>query len=194
MDLYNCHKVTVSNCTFEHNGPVSIVKKEEYRGHGGGLSLGYHSSIDIPEPMVHVVGCSFWNNTSDPLANIVQSTSQLFEKFVFIGRGGGCAITINPVFSINASFEDCFFMENFARSFGGGLYVGFNGYDNHTVVVRRVRFVRNQTPGAAGGLEIGYVQGAGEGDTNKIFVYDSEFFENHAANGGGVYLFSPGVL
>ena len=82
--------------------------------------------------------------------------------------------------------------ENFARSFGGGLYVGFDGNLNHTVTVSRVRLVRNECPGAAGGLEIGFVQGADPYSTNRIFVLDSEFVENRAGFGAGTYFFCPG--
>ncbi len=194
VDLYNCDNVVVSNCTFEHNGPASVIKREEFRGHAGGLSLGYFHSRNVSSPIAKVTSCVFHNNTSDPLANIVQSTSQLFQDFVFSGRGGGCAITINPMNPLNATFEDCYFKENFARSFGGGLYVGFSGNSSHVVVVGRTVLVRNKTPGAAGGLEIGFVQGADEEFTNQIYVYDSMFMENEAAFGGGVYLFSPGTL
>lgn len=191
--MYNCDNVTVSSSIFEHNGPVSIVKKGEYRGHAGGLSLGYFYNRNVSHPVAKVTGCVFRNNTSDPLANTVQSTSQLFQQFVFSGRGGGCAITINPMNSLNATVEDCYFEDNFALSFGGGLYVGFSGNNSHTVVVRRTILMKNKTPGAAGGLEIGFVQGADEDFTNQIYVYDSTFIENKASVGGGVYVFCPGM-
>ncbi len=192
VDVYNCDNVVVSNSLFEHNGPVSVIKRGEYRGHAGGLSLGYFYSRNVSSPIAQVIGCTFRNNTSDPLASIVQSTSQLFQQFVFSGRGGGCAITINSMNSLSATVEDCYFEENFARSFGGGLYVGFSGNNSHIVVVRRTTLVRNKTPGAAGGLEIGFVQGADENFANQIYIYDSVFVENEASFGGGAYIFCPG--
>ena len=194
MDIYNCPTVAVRNCTFEHNGPVSVTKPQPYRGHAGGLSLGYHQEKTLlPGPYAIVSHCVFRNNSSDPLANI-HSTTQLFQRFLFTGRGGGCAFTINPVYSLNATVEDCFFEDNFARTYGGGLYVGYSGHSNHTVVVNRVKLVHNWTPLAAGGLEVGYVQGATLDATNSLFVYNSEFIENHAGRGGGVYVFVPGNL
>lgn len=101
-------------------------------------------------------------------------------------------MNISPVYPLNATVEDCYFEDNFARSFGGGLYVGFDGNSNHTVVVNRVKLVRNQTPRAAGGLEIGFVQGAALYSVNSIFVYNSEFIENHSERGAGAYVFVPG--
>ena len=157
MDIYNCPTVAVRNCTFEHNGPVSVTKPQPYRGHAGGLSLGYHQEKTLLSgPYAIVSHCVFRNNSSDPLANI-HSTTQLFQRFLFTGRGGGCAFTINPVYSLNATVEDCFFEDNFARTYGGGLYVGYSGHSNHTVVVNRVKLVHNWTPLAAGGLEVGRV-------------------------------------
>jgi len=191
VDIFNCPTVVVRNCTFEHNGPVSVTKLQKYRGHAGGLSIAYYEEGTLPGPYALVSHCIFRNNSSDPLANL-QSTSQLFKRFIFTGRGGGCAVNISPVYPLNATVEDCYFENNFARSFGGGLYVGFDGNSNHTVVVNRVKLVRNQTPRAAGGLEIGFVQGAALYSVNSIFVYNSEFIENHSERGAGAYVFVPG--
>ena len=191
VDVYNCHKVAVYNSIFEHNGPTSVLKPQQYRAHAGGLSLGYHDSIVIPEPEARVVGCVFRNNTSDPLADIVQTTTQVLRSLLFTGRGGGCAFAINPAFPLNATVEDCLFEDNYALSFGGGLYVAFDGFSNHTVIINRVKLVRNQTPGTAGGLEVGFIQSAGEA-VSKFYAYNTEFIENRAEFGAGVYLFVGG--
>ena len=193
MDIYNCPTVAVRNCTFEHNGPVSVTKPQPYRGHAGGLSLGYHQEKTLlPGPYAIVSHCVFRNNSSDSLANI-QSSTQLFQRFLFTGRGGGCAFTINPVYSLNATVEDCLFEDNFARTFGGGLYIGLNGYSNHTVVVNRVKLVRNWTPLASGGLDVGYLNSDALDATNSVFVYNSEFIENHSGSGGGVHFLTAGI-
>ena len=187
MDIYNCPTVAVRNCTFEHNGPVSVTKPQPYRGHAGGLSFGYYPET-LPGPHAIVSHCVFRNNSSDPLTNL-QSTTQLFQYFLYTGRGGGCAFIINHVYSLNATLEDCHFQDNFARSYGGGLYIGLNGHSNHTVIVNRVKMVRNWTPLAAGGLEVGHGEDA---VLESVFVYNSEFIENYSGRGGGVYVFAPG--
>ena len=172
---------------------MSVTKLQPYRGHAGGLSIGYHQKTLLPGPYYAIVShCVFRNNSSDPLTNL-QSTTQLLQHFLFTGRGGGCVITINPVYSLNATVEDCYFEDNFARSFGGGLYVALNGYSNHTVVVNRVKLVRNWTPLAAGGLNVGYVQGAALDAVNSVFVYSSEFIENHSGSGGGAHFLAAGI-
>ena len=75
----------------------------------------------------------------------------------------------------------------------GGLYVAFNGRERHTVTVRRVQFVRNYAP-TAGGLEIGFVSGGHLGADTRLLAYDSEFIENDANFGGGVFFFTLSML
>ena len=190
LDVYNCFFIQVTNCTFEHNGPTSIIKQDQYRGHAGGLSLGFHEIATAP--VVVVAECTFLNNTSDPTSELVQTTSDLVQSSRFTGRGGGCAIPINPLYSLNATVKDCHFERNRANSFGGGLYVAFNGKENHIVTVRRVRFVRNSAP-TAGGLEVGFVSGGNLGADTRLLAYDSEFIENDASFGGGVFFFTLGI-
>ena len=182
---------------FEHNGPVMMEKSEPYRGHSGGLSIGYfgEASTDSPKSglVAFVSNCTFRNNTSDPRALGAQSATDLLQRFAFTGRGGGCAFTVSSPSSLNATVENCTLEDNLALSFGGGLYVGFDGNQNHTVAVNRVRFVRNVCRLAGGGLVAGFLQGAALQSLNRILVYNSEFTENQAMFGGGIYYTSPGI-
>ena len=191
MDLYNCDSIQVTNSVFEHNGPTSIIKQDQYRGHAGGLSLGYNKIPVSPGPVAVVSGCVFRNNTSDPTSDLVQTTSDLVQSSRFTGRGGGCAIPINPRYSLNATVENCLFEQNYARSFGGGLYIAFNGLEHHIVTIRQVQFLRNRAP-TAGALEVGFVSGGNLGADNRLEVYDSTFTENSATFGGGVFFFTLG--
>ena len=193
LDIYNCQTVLITDCTFEHNGPVSVNKSERYRGHAGGLSVGYHQEgILSSQPRLRVERCTFHNNTSDPLASIQQSTTQLLQQGVYTGRGGGCSIIITSFSPLNGTLEDCVFEENFAHSFGGGLYITFDGQLDHLLVLNRVRLVRNSSP-TGGGLVVGY--GSFKLDSvSSLFVYNSEFVENGAEFGAGVYLITAGRL
>ena len=193
LDIYNCHTALISDCTFEHNGPVSVIKSEQYRGHAGGLSVGYHrEGMLSSRPQLRVERCTFRNNTSDPLASIQQTTTQLLQQFAFTGRGGGCAVLVNPSFPSNATLENCLFKENFARTFGGGLYVGFDGELDHRVVLNRIRLIRNKCSSAAG-LAVGFFAGSNPiENVSSLFAYNSEFIENQAGFGGGTALFPAG--
>ena len=166
---------------------MSIIKLEQYRGHAGGLSVGYHQDkVLAARPQLRVEKCTFRNNTSDPPASVQQSPTQILQQLAFTGRGGGCSIVINPFLSLNATVEDCLFEENYARTRGGGLYVIFDGLLDHIVVVNRVRLVRNFCPTAAGGLEVSFLSGSAVGFVSSLFAYNTEFVENRAAFGGGM--------
>ena len=137
-----------------------------------------------------VSNCTFRNNTSDPVT--AQGTSGLLQTFRFIGRGGGCAFIASSYTPLTAVLEDSTFEGNFARSFGGGLYLGFNGSQNHTVFINRSKLIRNECSGGGGGWHIGFADGRGD-FINRMIVQDTEFLENQAVFGGGVYYMSAGI-
>ena len=136
-----------------------------------------------------ISGCTFRNNTSDPLAELV-STTKLLQAFLFPGRGGAIAITINSSFTFNATIEDCVIDNNHATTFGGGLYLGYSGYAAHTTYVNKTLFMNNHCDGPSGGLQFGFIEGGGNGFTVALEVYNSEFYDNAALFGGGIHLFS----
>ena len=136
-----------------------------------------------------VSGCTFRNNTSVPQAEQV-STSRLLQAFLFPGRGGAIAITINSSFTFNASIENCVIQSSFATSFGGGIYLVYSGYAAHTTSIDRTMFVNNRCDGPSGGLQSGFVEGGGSGFSIRLEVYNSEFYDNEAEFGGGIHLFS----
>ena len=196
LDIYNCQTALITDCTFEHNGPVSVNKSERYRGHAGGLSVGYHrEGMLSSRPQLRVERCTFRNNTSDPLANIQQSTTQLLQQGVYTGRGGGCSIIITSFSPLNGTLEDCVFEENFAHSYGGGLYITFDGQLDHLLVLNRVRLAKNSSP-TGGGLVVGYGPGSAFkfDSVSSLFVFNSEFVENGAEFGAGMYLITAGRL
>ncbi len=195
VDIFKSIMVYVDNCVFEHNGPVSVVKAQQYRGHAGGLSIGTEEEEPTSVLGVHftVKDCVFRNNTSNPLANIFLTASELLQAFVFPGRGGGCIILMNTSFSANATIENCLFEDNFATNFGGGVYLGFSGYSSHAFLVNRTKFVKNRSI-TGGGLHYGFLEGVGQGVDIMLTVLNSEFVENSATYGGGTYLYAAGKV
>ena len=169
---------------------MSVIKSEQYRGYAGGLSVGYHQEGMLSSrPQLRVERCIFRNNTNDPPASIQQSTTQLLQQGAYTGRGGGFAILIFSSLPLNGTLEDCVFEENFARSFGGGMYVAIDGQLDHLVVLNRVRLAKNSSPNG-GGLLAGY--GLGSASVSSLFVYNSEFVENGAMFGAGMCLITTG--
>ena len=193
VDIYNCHTVEVLESSFAHNGPVQVLKLQAYRGHAGGLSVAYNlENVNVTvQPKVNVTKCHFHNNSaSGPSSSAQQSTTTLLTRLLFTGRGGGAAIITNSSLSVYVVVFNCTFEENYALSYGGGVYLAWGSVSGHTVVVNNTRFIRNRTPGGAGGLEMGFAQGGYKENAIRVFGYNCEFIENEATHGGGVYFFS----
>lgn len=76
------------------------------------------------------------------------------NNYSYYGRGGGAGIFINEnVTTVTMEIEDCLFLENYAESFGGGLYLITNGHEtHHKFVIRRCHFTNNSAgPTSFGG-------------------------------------------
>lgn len=190
MDIYNSQQVVVSDCIFEDNGPVMVTKLYDWRGHAGGLSIAFNYLESDNTNFSSVVRNNIFRNNS-VLASVggQQSTSQLLQHFIPTGRGGGCAINVNSVVSVHVLVDGCTFESNYALTYGGGLYMGWGGVAGHVTTLNKTVFIENETPGGAGGLEIGFARGGTERSTNKVFAYDLHFIRNKATFGGGNYVF-----
>ncbi len=190
--MYKSNVVYIGNCTFEHNGPVSIIKPQQYRGHAGGLSMGTEEeSTNGTEIHFMVTGCTFRNNTSSTPPDELGATTRVLIRFVFPGRGGGCSILVNTTSPANTSIENCIFEENEASIAAGGLYLGFSGHSSHDVTVNNTKFVRNRSD-SAGGMHYSFLEGSGQGDSTILVLSNSEFVGNSARFGGGIHIFLAG--
>ena len=184
LDIYNCLSVNVTSCVFEYNGPAAVVKPETFRGHSGGLSLAY-SSLEV-SPEFSVRDCNFTNNTADPSLGIQRTTTQVFQQRVFTGRGGGLAVLIHGVTPVDGSIEKCIFIDNVARSFGGGLYTVQSSLSNHTIRVRDSLFIGNYAGTGAGGLLAGFFDGGDDRNSNKLIATGCTFVRNQSPHGGAI--------
>ncbi len=188
--MYMSGVVYIGNCTFEHNGPVLVVKPQQYRGHSAGLSIGTREE-STNNSGVHfmVADCTFLNNTSKAPPDNVGATTRLHTTFAFVGRGGGCSILMNTSFPANVTIENSTFKDNSATSFGGGLYMGFGGFSSHEVVVNKAKFERNRSV-SAGGLVYTFLDWVERGA--DLLLTNSEFVENSARVGGGALVYPGG--
>lgn len=194
--MYNSYEVTISNCIFEDNGPVRITKLFPWRGHSGGLSVAFNfiEPLNGINPSASIRDSHFRNNSVRAAVRGRQTTSQLLRRQLPTGRGGGCAVNINSITSVRVLVEGCVFERNFALSYGGGLYFAWDIASGHRSVVNRTDFIENESPGGAGGLEIGFARGGSESTGNQVFAYNLHFKRNKATYGGGVYVFLAGEL
>eukprot|EP00731_Ephydatia_muelleri_P010295 Em0005g881a len=192
VDIYNCGYPTIVNCTFAHNGPTYILKRQRYRGHSGGLSIGFnYDSVIGYNPQVLVSNCTFVNNS---VQTRVTTATQVLQNRIFTGRGGGASIIINAADSVGAVVEDCYFTQNGASTLGGGLYTIPDGLSNHTIIVNRTKFVNNWSDGGGGGLQQVYINPGSLSRLLSVLTYNCDFIGNSATIGGGVYQFLTGYV
>ena len=201
--MFMCFQVTISDCIFEHNGPVTILKDDQYRGSAAGISIGYDDNhyndtgtptdtIPTGNGSVTVTGCIFRNNTNSPLLDDQVNPHAFFSRFVFPGRGGALSLTVNSSFPFDANIDNCLVENNFAQLFGGGFYIAFSGYHEHLTVVNNSKFIGGHArDGGGGGLVVGFVEaGRSESFSVRLEIFNSNFTENRAVFGGGIFFFA----
>ena len=190
VDIYNCGYPTITNCTFQNNGPTYIIKTQRYRGHSGGLSVGYnYDSVIGYNPLVLVSNSTFINNS---VMTRLTTDTQVLQNRIFTGRGGGASIIINAADSVFALVEDCYFGENSALTLGGGLYTIPDGLSNHTIIVNRTKFINNRSLGGGGGLQQVYINPGSLSRLLSVLTYNCDFIGNTATVGGAIYQFLTG--
>ena len=191
--MYNFHKIIVDNCTFEHNGPSSVVMFTEFRGHSGGLSISLLSYPLYQEHSIIVKDSMFLSNSAEPDGTTERTSSEVLEDSRFTGRGGALGFFLgDSSSSIQAEVTNCSFQNNFARSWGGALFATFGNLTNHTLVIKDC-FFRKNIASFTGGAFVGGFFGIGFAEWHSfVALYNSTFVENHALQGGAAAVILPG--
>ena len=87
---------------------------------------------------------------------------------------------------INATVENCTYVENQAASHGGGVYILFGAHSSHLVTVSNSRFIRNWAEVEAGGILVIFL---GSGFMNSFSYINTSgcvFQQNAASNAAAV--------
>ena len=192
LDIYDCPVVKITDCVFEHNGPVAYtLKPDPNRSHSGGLSIGCNNlNLTDTSPSITIQYSVFRNNSAIPIANLIKSSSQAHTGRVFTGRGGALGLQLSDSQApINATVEKCTFVENQAASYGGGMYILFGRLSAHMVTVSNSAFVRN-TAGIGSGAILVVFLGAGTYDSFSFMLARGCLFqENVAGHGAGLSIY-----
>ena len=193
MDVFNCQEVLLANSDFENNSGTGIVLKS-YRGNAGGVAIGINSASAsfLSSPSVQISNCTFVNNSALATSKF-HTISQTAFNLIFTGRGGGLGVFVNEsFFNVSLEISDCTFENNFARSFGGGIYILLNGRTaQHITTVERTSFLSNvaQLHGG-GGMQLSYLSNGIPGSPHTTNFTDCTFQNNRAEGGGGIYVFT----
>ena len=94
------------------------------------------------------------------------------------------------LYNISVVISDCRFEHNYARSFGGSIYLLFGGFNTqHTINVDRTWVVSNMAVLGAGGVQLSYISNGIAGSPHMANFTDCVFDGNRGAAGGGMYVY-----
>lgn len=189
VHVYNFHKLTVTGCIFDSNGPASFLKKDNFRGHSGGISVSlYNYTSPYLTHEIEIGDTIFVNNSAIPDQEAQRTTSEVLNNFIFTGRGGALGLFLSDTSSnITALVFNCTFERNFALTWGGGMYVLFDKLSNHTVTIEDSSFLLNHCDNGAGAICSARL---GEQDQySTIAIMRSNFTMNTANHGGATAIY-----
>ena len=130
LNIFNCPNVIVKNCSFNNNNSSSYFTRKPFQGNSGGLSVSYNTELasnSLNTIDVLVTDCVFVNNSADPPPSLFQTTTDLIEKQIYSGRGGGLAMPVKADCPLHITVNNSVFMNNFAQNYRGGIYCFIGG-------------------------------------------------------------------
>ena len=122
LDIYNCLNVNITNTRFISNNVFTF--NDRYRADAAGLSIAYHfQESPFSNPTLLIKNCEFKNNHAAVSSDLSDQIDKAINDNLYPARGGGLGIIITEEYAnVTVLIEDCLFLENYARTFGGALY------------------------------------------------------------------------
>ncbi len=193
LDVFNSQEVFLHKLHIEHNQGTGIVL-ESYRGNTGGVAIGMNAALAnfSASPTVEISNCTFINNSALATANF-NTIDQTSFRQVLTGRGGALGVWVNEsYYNVSVLVSDCVFQSNFARSFGGAIYVFLNGPTaQHKVNLDGTSLSSNVAElHGGGGMQLSFLSNGIRGSPHMGNFTDCTFEDNMAEAGGGIYVFT----
>lgn len=189
LDIFNCQNVTISNITVQNNTGNGLLL-ESFRGNTGGVAIGYNIlPDDFRNPTLHISHSTFRDNQ----ANGFRSPNRAVAANVYLGRAGGLGLFLNEsLHNISIHIFDCVFESNFARLFGGGLFILTQSHIHNQLVkfhVEESRFIGNQANFGGAGIQLSYLNSGSNERPHTAVFRRCEFINNRGPSGSGIYIF-----
>ena len=174
-----------------HDNMGTGISRYEFRANTGAVAIGFNGvplEYSIPEVLIN--NCNFTRNRATASA-LFRSSSAAFFNRAFSGRGGGVGVFFNEdIHNVSVSIADNFFQDNFARSFGGAVFlVIFNESTHHTVHIQRNIFHSNVGLLGGGAIQMTFISNGIVGNPHMTLFTDCQFVNNSGASGGAVYVY-----
>ena len=204
LEIYNCRRVHISNSLFMNNRGDGL-SQVPFRGNTGAVSIGIHNlsddhSLCTPEQSINITveNTRFMNNSAYATGSKFRSTSHAFFKGILTGRAGGMGVFIHED-KCNATIQvsNCVFENNFATSYGGGLYYVYSGnittqemtgikpqFKGH---VTNCTFTNNGAGLGAGGFIDAITSAGSRQHPHLVILKDCQFQSNYGGIGGAIY-------
>lgn len=187
LDIHNSVHVNISNSSFSDNvgtGNVSLP----FRGNTGAVAVGYLGMKSVINPTILIENCVFTKNQA--IATSSYTTSDIIGGGVFAGRGGGLGILINASsLNVTGLIKNCEFANNFASSFGGSIYVAFDGEESqHIISINSCSFINNTGGLGAGGIKLSYLTNGNRNFPMTTTIQNCYFKGNKGDNGAAIYV------
>ena len=130
LDIYNCLNVRITDSRFIANNVSTF--NDRYRADAAGLSIAYHferspfsnHSSSSSNPTLLIKNCEFNNNHAAVSGDLSDQINKAVNDKSYPARGGGLGIIIIQEYAnVTVLIEDCLFLENYAKAFGGAIYL-----------------------------------------------------------------------
>ena len=189
--------VSIKSSSFTGN---KLLQEDSSIFGGGGMYIQIvnHQNSSDHLPTIHIVKCTFENNTSRSNRYQHLYTNSFGNTKEGYGRGGGVSLDINTNGSVHVSFVDCTFIGNEAF-IGGGLSVNVRGqknYNKENIIVQIVDSLFklngcNHTKYTyfGGGIRL-TIQKVSFAFGSVFLIKNVSFIQNCAELGGGLYFLS----
>ena len=191
LNIFNSPNVVVKHCTFHNNTSSSYFTRKPFQGNSGGLSVAYNTKLaSLNAINVVVTDCIFINNSADPPSFLFLTTTDLIEKQIFSGRGGGMAMPIKADCPLNITVNNSLFMNNFAQNYGGSMYYFMGGTNNNqTYMFGNNSYISNQALIGSGAMHFGNFGKTMPFTSLHSTIYNCTFANNRAQSGGCSHMF-----
>ena len=190
FDIFNSGEVSITNSSFIDNSGTGISRRS-FRANTGAVSIGYNNIPTLfPRVTLEVTQCNFTNNSATATKR-VRSTNVAFFSRVFSGRGGAVGVFYNEsYYNITVRISDNHFVNNFARSFGGAVYLVMFGEGTQNVnILERNVFIDNFAVLGGGAIISTFFSNGVEGRPHSTFISDCAFIGNVGQTGGALFVY-----
>lgn len=190
FDIFNSAEVSITNSVFVDNSGTGI-SRYSFRANTGAVSIGYNNIPTLfPQVSFEVTQCNFTNNRATALKQ-VKSTNVAFFSRIFSGRGGAVGVFYNEsYYDITVRILDNYFENNFARSFGGAVYLVMFGEGTQNInILERNVFINNVSPLGGGAIISTFFSNGVVGRPHSTFISDCTFIGNVGQTGGALFIY-----